>query len=133
MAKDYSVGLRNAMANAYETYIGTGPIMKLRSGAKPANAAAADSGTVLATIALPADWMGDAVAGVKALIGLWRDTGADAAGTVGHYRLYKSDGVTCDEQGTVTLTGGGGDMTMDNTTLTAGQQVDVTSFNMSVG
>jgi hypothetical protein len=36
--------------------------------------------------------------------------------------------VTVKLQGSITATGGGGDMTVDNTNVTAGQQIDVTSF-----
>jgi hypothetical protein len=39
---------------------------------------------------------------------------ADAAGTAAHYRIYASDGTTAHLQGTVTATGGGGDLTVDN-------------------
>ncbi len=37
------------------------------------------------------------------------------AGTVGHYEIMDSTGTVCHEQGTVTATGGGGDMTVVNT------------------
>ena len=36
-------------------------------------------------------------------------------------------------QGTVTLTGGGGDMTLDNTSIASGQAVNVTSFTLTDG
>jgi len=39
-----------------------------------------------------------------------------AAGTVGHYRIVAGDG-GCDEQGSVTLTGGGGDATISAASL----------------
>lgn len=114
MALQYSVAVRNAKLDAVETAIGASPILKIRTGAPPANCAAADIGTVLATLTLPADWMAAAANGTKAKAGTWEDTSADAAGTAGHYRIYASDGITCHEQGTVTATGGGGDMTVDN-------------------
>lgn len=126
---DYSVAVVNAWANAYETTIGASPVLEIRSGAKPADCAAADSGTVLASIALPADWMVAAVNGVVTLLGSWQDASADAPGTAAHYRIKQ--GATCHEQGTVTLTGGGGDMTLDNTNIASSQQVTITSWQKS--
>lgn len=133
MTLQYSVAVRNARLDAVETTIGASAIMKIRSGAPPANCAAADSGTVLATLNLPADWMAAAASGQKAMSGSWADASADAAGTAGHYRIYANDGVTCHEQGTVTATGGGGDMTVDNTVFAAGQGFTVTSYTKTAG
>lgn len=126
MAIQYSVAVRNAILDVIETTIGASPTLEIRSGAVPANCAAADAGTVLATITLPADWMSAASAGSKALLGSWVDAAADAAGTAAHYRIKQ--GATCHEQGTVTATGGGGDLTLDNTNIAAGQQVQITSW-----
>jgi hypothetical protein len=133
MAIQYSSAVRDAQLDAWETAIGTSAILKLRTGAKPANCAAADSGTVVSTINLPSDWMAAASGGSKSKSGTWQDTTADAAGTVGHYRIYASNGTTCHEQGTVTATGGGGDMTVDNTVVEAGQQITVTSYAKTAG
>lgn len=133
MSVQFSVAVRNAELDAIETAIGVDAVLKVRSGAPPANVATADSGTVLATITLPTDWMAAAASGVKAKSGTWEDASADAAGTAGHYRIYASDGTTCHAQGTITATGGGGDMTVDNTVLAAGQQFTVTGFSWTAG
>lgn len=125
--------LRNAMADAIETYIGVSAILKLRTGAPPANCGTADSGTVIATLNLPSDWMTAAASGTKGKNGTWQDASADSAGTVGHFRLYDSGGATCVMQGTVTATGGGGDMTVDNTVLAAGQPFSITQFDITIG
>lgn len=133
MALQYSVAVRNAGLDSRETTIGTSAVLKIRSGAAPANCAAADSGTVLASITCPSDWMGAAAAGVKALSGTWEDTSADATGTAAHFRLYASDGTTCHAQGTVTGSGGGGDMEVSNTSFAAGQPFSVTTFSLTAG
>jgi hypothetical protein len=132
MSIQFSTGVRNAMGQAIEDTVGTSAILKIRSGAAPANCAAADSGTVLATINLPSDWMGAFSSGVGSKSGTWQDTSADATGTAAHYRLYASDGTTCHEQGTVTATGGGGDLTLDNTSINAGQQVTITTWQKTI-
>jgi hypothetical protein len=133
MTLQYSVAVRNAKLDAVETAIGASAILKIRTGAPPANCAAADAGTVLATLNLPADWMAAASAGSKSKSGTWQDLTADATGTAAHFRIYASDGVTCHAQGTITLTGGGGDMTVDNTSIASGQQVDITAFTLTAG
>jgi hypothetical protein len=133
MTLQYSTAVRNAQLDALETAIGASAVLKIRTGAAPANCAAADSGTVLATCNLPADWMAAAASGSKAKSGTWEDLSADNAGTAAHFRLYASDGTTCHAQGTVTATGGGGDMTVDNTTFAAAQAFTVTGFTISAG
>ena len=133
MAIQLSVGVRNARLDAIETTIGASAVLKIRTGAAPADCATADAGTVLATLTLPADYMSAAASGAKAKLGTWEDTSADAAGTAAHFRLYESTGATCHLQGTVTATGGGGDMTVDNTSFAAGQAFTVTGFTLTDG
>lgn len=194
MALQFSTAVRNARLDAIETTIGVSPTLEIRTGAAPANAGAADSGTVLATMALPADFMAAAASGAKAIAGTWQDASADAAGTAGHFRIKQ--GATTHIQGscgsaiplttnaltaansnvlnfasttgvavgqmisgtgipagaqvlavtatTVTMslasTAGvangasitfSGDMTLDNTSIAAGQQVTVTAFTIN--
>lgn len=131
MAVQLSVAARNARLDAIETNIGTSAVLRIRSGAPPATCATADSGTVLATLSLPVDWMAAASSGSKALSGTWQDLSADAAGTAGHFRIYDSGGTVCGIQGTITATGGGGDMTLDNTSIAITQQVTITSFTLT--
>lgn len=133
MALQYGITVKNARLDAIETTIGTSPILKIRSGSVPATPATADSGTVLATLTLPSDWMGAASAGAKAMSGTWQDTSADNTGTAAHFRIYDSGGTTCHIQGTVTATGGGGDMTVDNVSFASGQSFSVTSFTITSG
>lgn len=131
MALQLSVAARNARLDALETAIGASAVLKIRSGVMPASAGAADAGTVLATLALPADWMAAAAAGSKAMSGTWQDTSADASGTAAHFRVYATDGVTCHMQGTVGTTGT--DMIVDSVSFTAGQSFSVTSFTITDG
>lgn len=131
MPFQFSVGVRNAWLDSIETTIGASPTLELRTGAPPANCAAADTGTVVATMTLPADFMAAAASGSKAISGTWQDTSADAAGTVGHFRIKQ--GATCHIQGNVTNTGGGGDMTLDNVSVNAGQQITITAFTLNAG
>ena len=131
MAFQFSTAARNASLDAIETTIGASPTLDLRSGVAPATCATADSGTLLASMALPADFMAAASGGAKTILGTWQDLSADAAGTVGHFRVKQ--GATCHIQGSVTITGGGGDMTIDNPVLALAQQVTVTAFTINAG
>ena len=128
-----SVRVRNAQNDVIETTIGASAIAKLRAGAAPATCATADSGAVVASMALPADWMAGSGGGVKSLLGLWEDPAADNANAGGamHWRIYASDGVTCDLQGPVSLTGGGGEVQLDNLNINQGQKVTLTAFNIT--
>lgn len=131
MAIQLSTTVRNARLDAIETAIGTSAVLKIRTGAAPADVATADSGTVLATLSLPSDWMAAASSGSKAKSGTWQDASADATGTAAHFRIYASDGTTAHLQGTVTATGGGGDLTLDNTSIASAQSVTITGFTLT--
>lgn len=133
MALQFSDTVRNALLDSIETTVNTSAVLKiydLTAGA-PANCAAAITGTVLATITLPSDWMSAASSGSKAKSGTWQDASADNAGTADFFRLFASDGTTCHMQGTVTATGGGGDMTVDNAVFAAGQSFTVNTFTLT--
>jgi hypothetical protein len=131
MALQFSATVRNALLDVIESTISTTAVLKIRTGAAPATVATADSGTVLATLTLPSDWMAAASGGTKAKSGTWEDTSADNTGTAAHFRVYASDGTTAHIQGTVTATGGGGDMTVDNTSFASAQAFTVTGFTLT--
>ena len=129
MALQFSDTVRNARLDAIETAIGVSAVLKIRTGAAPANCAAADTGTVLATLSLPSDWMAAASGASKAKSGTWQDASADATGTAAHFRLYASDGTTCHAQGTVGTSGT--DMIVDNTSLNSGQSFTINTFTIN--
>ena len=132
MALQFSDRCRNAAGDAIETTIGAAPTLRIRSGSIPANTAAARTGTVLATLVLPSDFLSNASAGLKALLGTWQDSAADAAGTAGYFDITGTGSVV-DIQGDVTGTGGGGDMEIQNTSIAVGQQITVTAFDIQIG
>jgi hypothetical protein len=133
MPFQFSTAARNASLDAIETAIGASPTLRIRSGAAPADCAAARTGTVLATMTLPADWMAAAASGAKGLLGTWQDAAADAAGIAGHFEIMNAAGTVCHIQGNVTGTGGGGDMEIQNTNIATGQSITVTAFNIAAG
>lgn len=133
MAIQLSTAVRNARLDTIETTVGTSAIIRIRTGSAPANCGTADSGTVLAEITLPSDWMAAASGGTKSKSGTWQDLSADNTGTAAHFRLYDSAGTTCHLQGTVTATGGGGDMEVSSTSFTAGQSFTISTFTLTDG
>lgn len=132
MSLQLSDTVRNAQLDAIETAIGTGAILKIYdlTGAAPANCAAAITATLIATITCPTDWMNAASGASKTKLGTW-SVAAAGAGIADFFRLFASDGTTCHAQGTVTATGGGGDMTVDNTNIASGQTVTVNTFTLN--
>ena len=99
-----SVAVRNAMLDQIEVTPGVSAILRVRSGAMPANCAAADSGTILSALTLPSDWMSNAAAGAKAKLGTWQQASAAASGLVGFFRIYDTAGTTCHIQGLLSQT-----------------------------
>lgn len=129
----YSVILRTQKMGTIETTVGAAPVLELWSGGLPANCAAAATGTLLAQTALPSDWLAAAAAGAVSKTGTWTVTGI-AAGTIGYFRIVRAGSPgECDIQGDVTITGGGGAMTVDNTSITAAQVVTVNTFTLTAG
>ena len=133
MTIQFSLPVRNARLDAIATVIGASAKLIIYSGAQPADCSEAPSGTVLATLSLPSSWMLAASSGSKSKTGTWSDTSADNGGTAGHFRIYDTSLTTCGLQGSVTVTGGGGDLTLDNITIVAGQTVTITSFVLTDG
>lgn len=131
MALQFGTTVRNNMLDQIESTAGTAALFRIYSGSAPANCSTAASGTLLAEMSLPSDWMAAASSGTKAMSGTWEDTSANATGTAGYFRIYDSSGTTCHVQGTVTATGGGGDLTLDNTSIASAQDVKITSFTLT--
>lgn len=127
----FSVAVRNAILDAIEAAIGPNPILRVRTGAMPANTAAARTGNILSTINLPVDWMQAAAGASKTKSGTWEDASADAPGTAGHFEILDSTGTTCHMQGDVSATGGGGFLQVDNVVFAAAQQFTVTAFTLN--
>lgn len=129
MSVQWSATLRNALLDQIETTIGVSAVVKFFTGSPPANCAAADSGTKIVEFDLASDWAAAASGGSKSFNNTPISATAVATGTLGYYRVYNSTAVTCHEQGTITATGGGGDLTVDNTSVTSGQTVNITSWS----
>lgn len=132
MTIQLSTAVRNARVAAIETTIGTAAKVEIRTGAPPATPATADSGTLLVSYTLASDWSTQ-TGGVLTFSGTPIAGTASGTGTAGHYRIKDNAGTTCHAQGTVTATAGGGDMTIDNTSIASGQSVQITGWTITDG
>ena len=129
MAIQYSSTIYLGQLDLVESSAGASAKLYIYSGSAPANCAAADSGTLLATLTLPSDWMAAASGTSKVLAGSW--TGAASAGsgaTPTHFRIKDNAGTTCHVQGTAGV--GSGDMSL-NGTITSGQTITISAFTLN--
>lgn len=129
MAIDLKHTTANDLLDRYDTHFPQNAVLELRSGGPP-GAESAAAGTLLVTITLPASPWSAAASGSKSKNGSWSGVGV-AAGNIGHYRL-RNAGDTQREEGTVTATGGGGDMTVDNVSVAIDQVVTVATFTRTL-
>lgn len=133
-----STGFRDSQANGqFNAAAGVSfdsGVLEFRTGAQPASANDAPTGTLLVSMTLPADAFGASATGVVSKAGTWEDTAADAAGNAGWFRLRTStDGgalSTTDRRmdGAITATGGGGQIELNNITIAVNQQVTQNTF-----
>lgn len=125
--------VRNAMANAAVDLIDAGPAagtVQIRTGAQPASAGTAATGTLLGTLTLSDPAFADAVNGTATAGAVTGDSSADASGTAGWFRVLDSTGATVMD-GAISEAGGGGELILDKTTIVAGGTISVTSWTVT--
>ena len=122
--------IRNDLLDGIDTTFNSGTL-EIRSGAQPASANDVASGTLLASITLPADAFAAAGGGAKVLAGTWQDASANATGTAGWFRLANGAD-TRRIDGDITVTSGGGDLELDSVSITIAQVVNVTTFTLNM-
>lgn len=123
---------RNAMTDAVVDLIdaGSGPgTVEIRTGSQPATGSDTATGTLLATVTLADPAFGASSSGTANATDPVAVT-AVATGTAGWYRVRDSNGASVFD-GAITATGGGGDMTVANTSIVTAQPVDITSFSVT--
>lgn len=125
---------RNAAADAIAARLdaGTGPgYVEIREGTQPATANDAATGLLLGTVTCSDPAFAGAIAGVATANAVTGDTDADNTGVAGWFRAFDSDGLTVID-GSVTVTGGGGDMEINDENIIAGGTIDVTSWTITM-
>lgn len=124
---------RNAACNAVTAAIdaGTAGTLRIYTGSAPANPQTTATGTLLAAVVLNKPSFGTASVGVATIVTSPTLTAtAGNTGTAGWFRIVTSTEAAGTGLGTldgsVTATGGGGDLTLDSVSITSGLAVNVT-------
>lgn len=134
MATRISTGARNAAADAVTTLLDAGAAagyIEIREGTQPADPQTAASGTLLGTLPLSDPAFGAAATGTATANTITDDSDADASGTAGWFRAYDSDANAVID-GSITGTGGGGDLELDDTNIVAGGVISVDSWTITM-
>lgn len=125
---------RQTRADTWATRAGNAALLRIYSGSQPADADTSASGTLLAELTCGSPFAGAASSeGVVTANSITQDSSANATGTAGWFRLLQSNGTTVVCDGSVTATGGGGDLQLVTTSIVSGQPVQVTSFVITEG
>lgn len=134
MATRLATATRNAAADAVVDLLDAGSgagTIKIYTGSQPASANDAPTGTLLVTVNLADPAFGAASTGVATLAGTPLSGTGVAAGTAGWARLADSAGATVLD-GSVTATGGGGQVELATTTISVGVTVQITSGTVTM-
>ena len=135
MATRIPTAARNAACDAVVDLADAGAgaaTIDVRTGAQPASANDAPTGTLLATFALNDPAFGAAATGVATLdVDPAVTTTGLAAGTAGWFRMKDSAGNTVLD-GAVTATGGGGQLELNTTTVSVGLTLTITSGTVTM-
>lgn len=107
------------------------PLLQIYTGTIPASMGGAITDTLLATLTLPAT-VGTEASGVITFGTITEDSAADATGTAGWARVLDRNSAEAVYL-TITGTGGGGDIELNVTAITAGGPVAITSGTITVG
>lgn len=129
MAVKISIALRIARMTEVNTRAGNSAKIRIYTGAQPANADAAASGTLLGEVTGNAAGFGTIDgSGNLTANAMTEDSAADATGTAGWFRVLASDGVTVVFDGAV-----GAEMTLVTNSIVAGQPIRITSLGLTEG
>ena len=120
-----STAARNAACDGVVDQIDTG------AGTSHIRIYTAAFATLLAELDFAATAFGAAAAGVATAAAIVGEASAPAAGTAAVCRIVDKDGTTVYE-GTVTATGGGGDIELSNVVIAIADTVDITSMTVTM-
>jgi hypothetical protein len=120
----------DAVTNAADAGAGAATV-EIRTGSQPATANDTATGTLLATITCADPAFTSGGTGVNTLAGTPRTATAGATGTAGWFRMKDSNGNTVMD-GSVTATGGGGEIELNATAITSGGDVSITSGTVTM-
>lgn len=128
MALAYSTTLRNARLDQISTAAGSGALIRIYNGTRPASGGAAT--TLLAELTVAGAFAASAVAGVLTVNPVTLDSSANATGTATWFRVVTSGGtfVIDGDVGT-----SGSDLNLTTTSIVTGGPVSITLFTITAG
>lgn len=136
MAVRISLAVRNAALNGgsfAEIVDGESgnATLELYTGSVHASFGTSPSGTKLATLTMDRPSFDDAASGSMSANPVQSDISANATGTIGCFVLRDPTGAI-HADGSVTATGGGGDVQFDSVSVTAGDTVAISALLVSI-
>lgn len=129
MAFRHNDGSRNGTADGWAALY-AGGTAQIRTGAQPASAADAASGTLLATITLPTPAFATGSGGAVTKNGTWSNT-ASASGPAGYMRIISADTLKNTDLN-ITETGGGGEAIINDENVVENGNVVVTAITITM-
>ena len=139
MTYGFSTGLANKVVDAMcnggggISFFDSG-ILDIYTAPRASSPDAVATGTKLATMTLPANAVGPSAGRVVAMLGAWQTAAALASGTAFWFRFKTASdtGVVSQSEyrmdGSLTVRGGGGDLTLGTLVIVSGQPVAVNSY-----
>jgi hypothetical protein len=125
VALKLSDAARNAMLDGLTATIGSGAVLRIYTGTRPATVATAITSQVqLAELALSTPAAPAASGGVLTFSPITQDSAADATGTASWYRIIR--GSTAIMDGDVATSGA--DLNINTTSIVVGGPIQITSF-----
>lgn len=132
MATNHGNSVGNAALDAFCANFNNGTL-KVYSGSVPTTAdTALGAQVLLGTLTFGAAAFAAAAAKSASANAITQDSAADATGTASFYRAFKVDGTTVIEQGSVTATGGGGELQLNTTSIVLGGPIQVSAFTKTL-
>ena len=132
MALSLNDTLRTQLAQFFADLFDVGiDVIRVYDGIPPTNAnTALGTQVLLAEVTLPAPGFGLAATGTVGKVGTWEDLVINATGTASWFRLIDNGGGIL--QGTVSASGGGGDMIVSSTSFVANGTFTISTFNITM-
>lgn len=133
MSLSFDTNTRNAILAAIRDTLDAGAgaaTIQIRSGTRPTLPSDTATGTLLQTTTLIDPSFGTPASGVMSLSDP-SSVNAVASGTASWFRALDSNN-NARVDGSVTATGGGGDLTLTTTTIVSGQPVDITGGTITM-
>lgn len=129
MALGYVAALRHAQLDAITTQVGTGAIIRIYSGTRPATGGTAT--TVLAELSVSGAFAPAASASALTVNAITQDSSANATGTASWGRVLTSGDVPKIDFDVGSPSGF--DLNLNSASITAGGTVSITSFVITAG